>query len=321
MNRKQPVILSSELTQEENQAQGNAAVPKVHIVILHFGAIDQTVRCLASLQRLDYLNYSVLVVNNSPGDCQSDYFTQRFPTITSLTMARNLGFSGGCNTGIAHALERGADYVWLLNNDAACMESSLAQLVRIAEATPDAGVVGGVLLEPKKDSLEQAGLGYIDYWRAKIFTREPQSAAIQHCAWVCGGNMLLSAAAIARCGAFDDAYFLYKEDVELCVRFSQHGYKCLYVPSSTVHHDGSGSTSGKRVIWRYYYGARNRLLFFFQHASRPVFMWCLLVFTFQMFRHIAAYPFANERKKAKTRGECLGLWDFCRGKFGERRFS
>ena len=306
---------------EEGQAQDNADAPKVHIVILHFDDVDQTLKCLGSLEHLDYPNYTVLVVNNSPESCQSEYLVQQFPGIISLTMEKNLGFSGGCNAGIAYALDNGADYVWLLNNDAFCMADSLSQLVRVAGKIPDAGVIGGALLEPKKDGLERVGLGYIDYWRAKIFTREPQSADIELCDWVCAGNMLLSASAIARCGPFDDAYFLYKEDVELCVRFSRHGYKCLYVPSSKVHHEGSVSTSGNRAIWRYYYGARNRMLFFFQYTSRPVFLWCLIVFTSQIFRHLVTYPIANERKKVKTRGECVGLWDFCRGKFGERRFS
>jgi GT2 family glycosyltransferase len=305
----------------DSYVQDKPGSPKVAIVIIHFDDVEQTLKCLDALACLQYSNYSVIVVDNSPESNQSQYLLQKFPTIISLVMDKNLGFSGGCNAGIAYALSDGVDYVWLLNNDAYCLEDSLCQLVRVAEETQDAGVIGGVLLEQNKGHLKQAGMGYIDYRRAKIFTREPHSMESESCDWVCGGNMLLSAPALARYGAFDDAYFLYKEDVELCVRLTRGGYKCVYVPSSKVYHEGSVSTSGQRTIWRYYYGARNRMLFFSQHTSRPVFIMCLMVFILQLIRHLIFYPIANDKKKVKTRGEYLGFWDFIRGKFGQRRFS
>jgi GT2 family glycosyltransferase len=297
-------------------------VPKVVAVILHFNDLSHTTRCVESLKQLDYPDLHTVVVNNSGEEEHSKRLDQRFAgDITCLTMDRNRGFSGGCNAGIGHALSHGADYIWLLNNDAYCQPDSLQPLVSAAVAHPDAGVVGGVLLEPKRNGMEQAGLGYIDYWRAKIFTREPRSSEVQTCDWVCGGNMLLRAQAIIECGAFDDAYFLYKEDVELCTRLQRHGYKCLYVPASKVHHSSSMSTAGERAIWRHYYSARNRLLFFSQSASRPLFFWCLLVCCFQLIRHLTAYPFASEKKRIKTLGEYLGLIDFLGGNFGQRRFG
>jgi GT2 family glycosyltransferase len=304
-----------------SEGQHYPDAPKVVVVVLHFNDIEHTSRCLESLERLNYPNFQMLVVNNSPQDEHGEHLLQRFPGITYLAMDRNLGFSGGCNAAIDYALGNGADYIWLLNNDSCCLPDSLQPLVSAALEHPEAGVFGGVLLEQKSDGLEQAGLGYIDYWRAKIFTREPRFADVQDCDWVCGGNMLLRAAAVVACGPFDDAYFLYKEDVELCVRFQQHGYKCLYVPDSKVHHEGSVATSGEKAIWRYYYGARNRLLFFSQCASRPIFLWCLLVYCFELLKHLAIYPIAGEKKRIKTRGEYLGLIDFLSGKLGRQRFS
>lgn len=306
----------------ESHTQLESDAPKVVVVVLHFNDFDHTARCVESLTQLDYRNFHILVVNNSREQEHDKQLAQRFAgEITCLTMDRNMGFSGGCNAGIDYALAQGAEFVWLLNNDAYCQPDSLQPLISAAMEHPDAGVLGGVLLEPKRNGMEQAGLGYIDYWRAKIFTCEPRSSEVQACDWVCGGNMLLRARAIIDCGAFDDAYFLYKEDVELCTRLRRHGFKCLYVPASKVHHEGSMSTAGERAIWRYYYSARNRLLFFFQSASRPLFFWCLLVCCFQLIKHLAFYPLASEKKRIKTRGEYLGLIDFVGGNFGQRRFS
>ena len=306
----------------ESRTQLETDAPKVVVVVLHFNDFSHTARCVESLKQLDYRNFQIVVVNNSGEEEHGKQLARCFAgDITCLTMDRNMGFSGGCNAGIDYALAHGADYIWLLNNDAICLPDSLQPLVSAAMAHPDAGVVGGVLLEPKRNGMEQAGLGYVDYRRAKIFTREPHGSEVQTCDWVCGGNMLLRARASMDCGAFDDSYFLYKEDVELCTRLQRHGYKCLYVPASKVHHEGSMSTAGERAIWRHYYSARNRLLFFSQAASRPLFIWCLLVCCFQLVKHLTFYPFASERKRVKTLGEYLGLIDFFGGNFGQRRFS
>jgi GT2 family glycosyltransferase len=305
--------------------QGDAAhgsdSPNVAIVVIHFENLEQTLMCLGSLAEINYPNYRIIVVDNSPEARQGQLLLQQFPQITLLEMERNLGFSGGCNAGIAHALDNGFEYVWLINNDARSKADSLCELIHAAKKLPDAGVLGGALLEQKKDGIERTGMGYIDYWRAKTFTREASSMDVKACDWVCGGNMLLSAAALAHCGAFDDAYFLYKEDVELCVRLTRSGYECVYVPGAEVFHEGSGSTSGQRSIWRYYYGARNRMLFFSRYASRPQFIVGVAGFSLQLVRHLILYPVSSGKKKIKTRGEYLGFYDFCRGKFGQRRFG
>lgn len=311
----------TETVTADSPGEVEKGTPTVAVVVIHFRNLDQTVACLDSLAALDYPNYSVIVVDNSPEYRHGERLRQRFPAITVLEMDRNLGFSGGCNAGIARALHADVDYIWLLNNDACCRTDSLGELVRAARAMPNAGVLGGALLEEKNGDTERTGMGYVDYRRAKTFTREPSSMDITHCEWVCGGNMLLKAEAVERCGGFDDAYFLYKEDVELCVRLTRAGYECVYVPGAEVFHEGSVSTAGERAIWRYYYGARNRMLFFSRYASRPAFVAGLLVFSFQLARHLLLYPFSSAKKKVKTRGEFLGFRDFCRGRFGQRRFS
>ncbi|MES4792643.1 MAG: glycosyltransferase family 2 protein, partial [Chloroflexota bacterium] len=103
--------------------------PHVGIVILNWRRPNDTIACLQSLETLDYPSYEVVVVDNDSTDGSVALIRQRFPRTTVIENGRNLGFAAGNNVGIAHLMQRNADYVLLLNEDTEVASDLLSVLV------------------------------------------------------------------------------------------------------------------------------------------------------------------------------------------------
>jgi GT2 family glycosyltransferase len=136
------------------------------------------------------------------------------------------------------------------------------------------------------------------------------------CEWISGCNLLLRVESFHAVGGFDERYFLYFEDTDLCLRLRQHGWQCLLVPTARVDHIGLRSTEGKRAIWRHYYYIRNRLLFFRRHTRG----WQQLPSTLAVMAHLARHslvlPFRGTEGRRRLKAELLGLRDYVQQRFG-----
>src|SRR5690349_10083679 len=95
-----------------------ASTPKIAVVILNWNGCKDTLECIASVRKIDYPEFEVIVVDNGSTDGSVDAFKRISPSITILETGRNLGYAGGNNIGIEEALRRRAQFVFLLNNDA-----------------------------------------------------------------------------------------------------------------------------------------------------------------------------------------------------------
>src|SRR5579884_395199 len=140
--------------------------PLVHVVILNWNGWRDTVACVASVKHSQYPRLQIVVVDNDSSDGSEAAIQLAHPDITVLQSGANLGYAGGNNVGIRHALAAGADFVWILNNDTTVAPDTLAELVRAA-ADPSVGIVGSkiyYMAEPQR--LWYAG-GRID-WRRGI---------------------------------------------------------------------------------------------------------------------------------------------------------
>src|SRR5262245_37545143 len=121
--------------------------PSVHIVILNWNGLDDTLECLESIRRLTYDNVTTIIVDNGSADDQAGDIEKAFPDAVVLPQSENLGFCGGCNVGIQYALENGSDYVMLLNNDTIVSEDLVAKLLDGFQVHADAAAVSPVILE------------------------------------------------------------------------------------------------------------------------------------------------------------------------------
>ncbi|MEJ2558119.1 MAG: glycosyltransferase family 2 protein [Anaerolineae bacterium] len=138
--------------------------PLVYVIVLNWNAEAVTAECLESLASLAYPKYRVVLVDNGSSDHSGEALARRFPDVCLLQMERNLGYTGGNNAGIRKALNAGADYVLLLNNDTIVAPDLLDQLVDIAESDTVIAVVNPkILFEDAPDRIWYAA-GYYNWW-------------------------------------------------------------------------------------------------------------------------------------------------------------
>ncbi len=298
------------------------------MLVLHWRGMEKTRRCLTSLRATSYQNSHVLLVANGSPNGDSAQLATEFPEVEVLTLDRNYGFAGGCNRGMEKALADQADFIWLLNNDAIAKPESIEHLVKAAIANPEAGALGAIVLEGHSSTAEEAGLGEINFKKAKTYLRKTgqdksgsqtsskQEKGLYSCSWLSGSNLLLRSSALSKVGLFDERYYLYFEDVELCKRLTDAGFKCLLVPGSTIEHEGNASTQGGLSLWRSYYHSRNRLLFFMQYCSpsqRPI---ALLSIWGHFIKHCFTLPLRGKAGRARLKAEWLGLNDYYSKRLG-----
>jgi GT2 family glycosyltransferase len=290
----------------------------VWIVVLHYLGAEETKACLESLSKQHYKNARVLILNNGSPDNSGDLAAAAFPQFDYHRLPDNLGFAGGCNAGIAYCVERGAHWVWLLNNDTRVHVDSLSKLVAAAQRNPNAGLLGAQVYTPDGDTFVASGGGEIDFRKGKTYERKtPSDGHEMQCDWISGCNLLVRLAAFSSVGGFEEKFFLYFEDTDLCYRLGMAGWKSLLVPSARVDHIGKRSTEGKRATWRHYYYIRNRLLFFHRHASGLRRWRIMLGVTAHLARHSLTLPFRGEIGRRRLKAELLGFRDYMQDKFGK----
>ena len=236
--------------------------PQVAVIIVNYNGRDDTLECLASLQKLTYPNYSTLVVDQASGDGTVEVIFVSFPSVTVLASPVNDGFAGGNNRGAAWALADGADYLFLLNNDTKVSPDLLEPLVAHAEASPTVGIVGPRMLyydHPDviwSDGGRIAARGdsqMIDQGR-KLKAAEPDETldAAFPVGFVVGCGMLIRRAVWEALGGMDGAYFLYYEEADFCARARRLGWGSVTVPQSRLWHKVSRSTGGDSDQTLYY---------------------------------------------------------------------
>jgi GT2 family glycosyltransferase len=224
--------------------------PLVYVIVLSWNGKKDTLECLASLQQLTYPNARIIVVDNSSSDGTGDAIRSAFPNIELIVNNSNLRFAGGNNVGIRQSLEGGAEYVLMLNNDTVVDPEFLGRLVEAAESGRKIGIVGPKIYyfdDPKR--IWFAG-GLIKWWRGRVThigIREVDNGEYDvttEVDYITGCCMLIKREVIETIGMLDERYYIYGEDVDLCVRALRSGYKSVYVPSSRVWHKLSVSTKG-----------------------------------------------------------------------------
>lgn len=234
------------------------------MVVLNYNDWPETERCLESLKVLDYPNYQLLVVDNGSSDRPPRELTRHFPSLVLLRNSENLGFAGGNNLGIHHALKRGADYVWLLNNDTRAEQGSLRAMVEIAEKDAQVGAVGSIILNGTKNlRMEAWGGGQVNFLTGlpSHFKGRPSGRTD----YLCGASLLLRGHAMKCVGMLDEGFFLYWEDTDLCFRMRAHGWKLGVAETARIIHRGSHSTVFQSLSYDFHFTASS-IRFFRRHA-------------------------------------------------------
>ncbi len=238
----------------------------VQVQILNWNRGEDTCACIRSVLEQEGPRPCVVVVDNGSVDGSPERIIAQFPDVELLRASVNEGFSGGHNRAFRHGLEKGRRLFVLVNNDAVLAEGALQALVAAAEENPSRGVLGAwVLQDSREPRLETRGVRLSPRTGRMVhlgFGKRPQDhAALEDVAAVSGCAMLVRREVLARVGLFNEEYFAYFEDLDLCVRAARAGYRVASVPSARVVHRGKASAGGPSSPQWVYYAVRNHLLF------------------------------------------------------------
>jgi GT2 family glycosyltransferase/protein-L-isoaspartate O-methyltransferase len=252
--------------------------PLVSIIIVNYNQKALLIKCLNSLKRISYPDYEVIVVDNgSTESCKNlEKYNRVFKRFSLIENEKNLGFSGGNNKG--YEIAKGK-YILLLNNDTKATRGFLEPLVEDLEKDPKLGIVQSkMLVMDKSDLLDsvvsyQTSTGFL-YHRGYLEKDSKKYEKFRYGFSVKGACMLIRKKAL-NLGLFDDTYFAYFEETDLCWRTWLLGYKVGFEPQSVIYHK-MGATSLRMDSWFIqFHSFKNRICTIIKNTSLPTMVWML----------------------------------------------
>lgn len=261
---------------------------KVAIIIVNYNGEKDTIECLDSVEDLVSAEYSLstIVVDNGSKD-KFEVVEKKYDKI-NLTVLRsedNLGFSGGNNLGINFALENQAEYILFLNNDTFVDKNLIKELLAVVESDKSIGIAAPKIYfapgyEYHKSRYEKKESGRVIWYAGGIMdwknvfgkhkgvdeVDNGQFDKVSETDFASGCCFLIKKEVIEKIGMFDEKYFLYYEENDLCQKIISAGFKIVYAPKAVLWHKNAQSSGGSGSALQDYYITRNRLLFGFRYA-------------------------------------------------------
>lgn len=260
----------------------------VVVAIVNYCTPDLVVDCLESLASVrDECQWmKVVVADNASPDGSGQAIGEAIAArgwsdwAELMQMPRNGGFSYG-NNGVIRAYlhaDEAPDFFWLLNSDTVARDGSLTALLDFMRSNPSVGIAGSRLEHPDATPQESAfrfhtiaaefetsaNIGLVSRWLWNYRVSPDISDTIGQYDWLSGASMLIRREVLVDTGLFDEGYFLYFEETDFCLRASQKGWSCWYVPDSHVVHLVGKSTG----VWDKHKKPRRRPRFWFESRQR-----------------------------------------------------
>lgn len=253
--------------------------PRVHCIILNWRTADMTLDAArAAIGAMEGIDGAITIVDNDSQDGSFEKMqaaTADWPRVRVLQSGRNGGYGAGNNAGIRAGLPGGAraDYVYILNSDAFPAPDAIRALLDYLEAHRDVGLAGshihGINGEPHTTAFRFPSISSEFEGAActGIFSRllknhiiaPPLPTQTTRVDWLAGASVMIRQTVLDQIGLFDETFFLYFEETDLCRRAALAGWPTVYVVESRVAHIGSVSTGMKN--WkrtpRYWFESRN----------------------------------------------------------------
>ncbi len=224
---------------------------RLAIIVLNWNGADDAIACMNSLAvQVNEVPDIILVDNASQDDSVevlTNYCKIKGERIHFIKNSVNSGFSGGNNVGLTYALEQGYEYIGTLNPDATADEEWITHLLDELESHPEAGISTGLLARDDKRHIDTTGEQYTIWGipgprgRDSLLANAP--AAAEYVFGATGGGFIARASMLRKIGVFDEKFFMYFEDVDLCFRAQLAGYKVRYTPKAIAYHKLSASTN------------------------------------------------------------------------------
>lgn len=272
------------------------------IIIVNWNTKKLLVECIDSIYASHPITeFDIWVVDNASSDGSPEMIRDRYPDVNLIVKRENIGFARANNQAFQHCEGK---YILLLNPDTVVEPNAIEDLVQFLDETPNAGMVGPRLLNPDK-SLQISAFPIPtlskEFWRMfHLDTFVPYANypmdkwdldAVREVDSLLGACMLIRREALGNIGLFDEEYFIYSEEVDLCTRLKKGGWQLYWLPSAAVVHYGAESTQqvAEEMFLRLYAG---KILYFRKHHSNfSVLVYKLILFLATVSRLLLT-PFA-----------------------------
>jgi GT2 family glycosyltransferase len=221
----------------------------VAVVVVSFNAREALLACLDSLKRYTGVAFETVVIDNASADGSAEAARNRSVAPRVIANPVNVGFARACNQGLRAT---NAPHVLFLNPDASVTAGAIEVLSARLDADPDIGAVGPLTLHPDGTVQVSTGpdldlAGERRQRRLVRGVRGREEGALREAAerhrrehepdWVSGACLMARREAIEAVGGFDEGFFLYEEDADLCRRLRAAGWRVLFTPAAEVRHE------------------------------------------------------------------------------------
>jgi len=259
--------------------------PSVSILVTVYNGSETVVRCLDSLLKLDYPNFDIWILDDDSTDDTVEKVRLHFSQIHLHCNLRRLGFGPSLNNGVR--LSQG-EIIGLVNVDAWVDSQWLKSLVTVLTSDPLVALAGSKVLEPDGNILQHAGAyvalsGFTQHYGRGEADRG-QYNQIRECDYICAAAVVFKRDLFEKIGGFDRRFYpIYFEDVDLCFRLREKGYKVLYVPQAIAWHMESAASgkASRKYFYRYH---KSRLQFVFKWLLKDNGLWRQLQLEWEVFR-------------------------------------
>ena len=282
----------------ENKKEEHLPPPvlELSIITVNYKSADHLIECLRSIkENLKNLEYEIIVIDNASGDRSVGKIQAAFSDIVLIENKTNLGFAKANNQGIRRSRGR---YILLLNNDTVVLPNAVEAMVGVLKRSADIGIVGCRLLNPDKTPQQSFGsaAGFIgDLLQStfsntlfanssnpiveKILARLHRSG--KKVGWVCGACMLCRRDSLEETGLLDENFFMYKEDMDLCISFRKKNWGIYYTPDAPIIHHLGASVFAKPFETAIEY--RKSQLYFYKKHYGWMGLLCLKIYLYGKF--------------------------------------
>lgn len=274
---------------------------KAAVVILNWNGINLLKQFLPSVIQYSE-NANIYVADNASTDGSVQFLKQSFPEVKIIENQRNLGYAGGYNLALKNVSE---DIVVLLNSDVEVTENWLEPILQSFQKEPELGAIQPKILDYKrKDFFEYAGAagGFIDkygypFCRGRIFQEleedHGQYNQDAYIFWASGACLAVRKDYFYAIGGLDEDFFAHQEEIDLCWRMQQAGYRIKYVANSRIFHVG-GATLQEMNPQKTFFNFRNSLFLLLKNVEKSKI--AQIIFIRMLLDGIAGIKFLTEGK-------------------------
>jgi GT2 family glycosyltransferase len=295
-------------------------VPLVVTIILNSNRKADTLECLASLEKQDYRNHRIIVLDNHSTDGSVSAIQSAFPPVQIIELKENRGYAGNNNVGIEAAMEQGADWIFVVNEDTVFAPDCFSKLIEAGKLDPSIGILGPMVYHHDEPNVIQSAGGVLgkNWLGMHAGMNEEDQGQYPHprtVEWLTGCAILVRREVIAQVGMIDERFFIYSEEKEWCIRAAKAGWKLVHVPAAKVWHKGVQRNYQPHPSFTYY-STRNHLLMLSKHRA-PLLAWAAAIF--QTIRTLTSWTIKPKWRHKREHRNAMwkGLLDYFRQQWGK----